>query len=68
MDKFRYCKICGKTPLDCDFLKAKEVCNDADLYNQGYEQGAEDVIDYIYDNIGSLYDNFTGSTLIQVKG
>lgn len=50
MNKFRYCKICGKTPLDCDFLKAKEVCNDADLYKRGYEKAFNDIINYIKKN------------------
>lgn len=56
MNKFRYCKICGQTPLDCDFLKAEEVCNDADLYNQGYEKAFEEVADYLDDYI----DNYQG--------
>ena len=51
MMKSRYCKLCGQDQATCPFIKRDNVCQDADLYNQGYEQAFEDVTDFIHERI-----------------
>jgi len=51
MTKSKYCKLCGQDQTTCPFLKRDNVCQDADLYNQGYVKAFEDVTNFIHKRI-----------------